>query len=114
MVQLESIIDQEKSEQQDPGKVSRGFGTPAYINKQDHNPGIFEVLEKLRITPVPCQAEKGTFHIMGQHVIKVHHHKYEICAEQKEQEEGEIKINLPFVLLDGFREFQHETWASQI
>jgi hypothetical protein len=102
MVQLEGIIEEEKGEQQDPGKVLRGFGTQDYITKQDHDPGVFNVLEELRITPVLCQAEKGTFHIMGQLVINMHDHKNEICAEQKEQEDDEIEFNLPFVLPDGF------------
>jgi hypothetical protein len=65
MVQLEGIIEEEKGEQQDPGKVLLGSGAQDYIAEQDHDPGIFQVLVKLRITPVPCQTEKGTFHIMG-------------------------------------------------
>lgn len=107
MVQLEGIIEEEEGEQQDPGQVVHGFGTQEYITKQDHDPGIFEVLEELCISPVRGQAEKGTSTIMGQPVINMHEHKNDIRAEQKEQEDGEIEFNLPFVLLEGFPDFQH-------
>ncbi len=64
-------------------------------------------MEELGISPVCCQAEKGTLHIMGQLVINVHDHKNEIRTEQKKQEDGEIEFNLPFLLLYGFPDFQH-------